>query len=243
MNTQTTAATASMVGHTHVRKWGRAERLCLVWAGLALLALVPVCILLQGALPIFTVLWLIVPLVTVFWTRDASRVGFCPVPWSEYLKVTALNLGALLLIALAVEPWSHTYQALLSQALATEPPDTTFAWLVRYDGLPAWGGLLLYSGLVTIFAEELFFRGWLLQLLQRRMPRLGAIVLQAALFTLPQGLAALVLAPLQGVLFAVVYSWLAIGLVGGWAAARTQSIWPSLTAAVLFNFILTFVLL
>ncbi len=25
------------------------------------------------------------------------------------------------------------------------PPDTTFAWLARYKGLAAWGGLLLYS--------------------------------------------------------------------------------------------------
>jgi membrane protease YdiL (CAAX protease family) len=96
---------------------------------------------------------------------------------------------------------------------------------------------------VTIIAEEMYYRGWLLQLLQRRLPTSAAIIVQAVLFTLPQGIAALLLAPLQGVLYAVVYSWLAVGLVGGWAAARTQSIWPSLTAAVLFNFILTLVLL
>jgi membrane protease YdiL (CAAX protease family) len=99
----------------------------------------------------------------------------------------------------------------------------------------AWGGLLLYSGLVTIGAEELFLRGWLLQALQHRMDKGWAIVIQAALFTLPQLLAALLLAPWQGVLYAVMYSWLAIGVIGGWAVARTQSIWPSLASATIWN--------
>ena len=98
--------------------------------------------------------------------------------------------------------------------------------------------MLLYSGLVTIFAEELFFRGWLLQLLQRRVSKGWAIAIQAALFTVPQLLAALMLSPVQAAVYAAVYSFLAIGLVGGWAAARTQSIWPSLAAATLWNVIM-----
>ena len=67
------------------------------------------------------------------------------------------------------------------------------------------------------------------------MSRGGAIVIQAALFTIPQLLAALLLSPYQGVIYAVVYSWLAIGVIGGWAAARTQSIWPSLASATIWN--------
>ena len=38
-------------------------------------------------------------------------------------------------------------------------------------------------------------------------------MIQATLFALPQGLAALMLSPLQGVLFALGYSWLAIGIM------------------------------
>ena len=45
--------------------------------------------------------------------------------------------------------------------------------------------------------------------------------------------------PLQAVVWIVVYSWLAVGVVGGWAAARTRSIWPSLIAATLTNLVLT----
>jgi membrane protease YdiL (CAAX protease family) len=71
--------------------------------------------------------------------------------------------------------------------------------------------MVIFSGLVTIFAEELFFRGWLLQWLMRRMKLFQAVVVQAALFTLPQMLAALALPLLQGVLYTVVYSWLAVG--------------------------------
>lgn len=178
------------------------------------------------------------PLLVVARTSNANRVGFQGISWRQFLGTTALNLSTLLLISALVESWSHTYQSLVKRAMAGTPPDTTFAWLVRFRGLTSWGGLLLYSGLVTIFAEELFFRGWLLQSLQRKMNRGWTILIQAALFTLPQLLAALLLSPLQGVVFAVVYSWLGVGVVGGWAAARTQSIWPSLASATLWNMIM-----
>jgi len=81
----------------------------------------------------------------------------------------------------------------------------------------------------------LFFRGWLLGLLHRRMSKSWAVGIQAVLFTLPQLLASFLLTPVQVVIYAVVYSWLAVGVIGGWAAARTQSIWPSLASAVIWN--------
>ena len=65
---------------------------------------------------------------------------------------------------------------------------------------------------------------------------------QAALFILPNLLAALALPPLQGALYALVYTP-AIGLIGGWAAARTSSIWPSLAAAALCNLVLVAVVM
>jgi membrane protease YdiL (CAAX protease family) len=45
------------------------------------------------------------------------------------------------------------------------------------------------------------------------------------------------------VVYAVAYAFVGIGLVGGWAAARTRSIWPSLIAAVALNAVLTAVAL
>jgi membrane protease YdiL (CAAX protease family) len=220
------------------KKWGAAETIFMVWVGIALAALVPATILLQASFPLFTVVWLIVPLLAVGLSRDATRVGFRGISWNKFLGTAAINLAALLLISILVEPWSHAYQALVRGAMSGASPDTTFAWLVRFEGLTAWGGLLLYSGLVTIFAEELFFRGWLLQLLQRRVSRGWAIAIQAALFTVPQLLAALMLSTVQAAVYAAVYSFLVVGLIGGWAAVRTQSIWPSLAAATLWNMIM-----
>jgi membrane protease YdiL (CAAX protease family) len=98
--------------------------------------------------------------------------------------------------------------------------------------------MTLYSGLVTLFAEELFFRGWLLQLFRKRFGRTWAVILQALLFVLPNLFAALALPPLQGWVYALIYTWLGIGVLGGWAAARTGSIWPSLISATLCNLIL-----
>ena len=171
-------------------------------------------------------------------SADATKIGFRSLPWREFIISGAINLSLLILIAVVFEPWSHAYQALVSRALSSTPPDTTFAWLARFSGFRAWAGLIGFSGLVTIFGEELFFRGWLLQALRQRMNKNLAILVQAVLFTLPQALAGLLLAPVQGVVYVVIYSLVAVGLVGGWAASRTRSIWPSLASATLWNALL-----
>jgi membrane protease YdiL (CAAX protease family) len=186
---------------------------------------------------------LVVPLVAVLRSRNAGAVGFQAVPWRRFLVTTTINIGVILLLGGLCEVWTSTYGTLVARAVQGESLDSTFAWLVRYEGISAWSGMLLYSGLVTIFGEELFFRGWLLQALLKRFRPAGAIAIQAVLFTVPQALAALLLPPLQGILYVVVYSWLAIGMVGGWAAWRTQTIWPSLLSATLFNLIITFLVL
>jgi len=219
-------------------RWKQPEIVCAIWSFLALAALLPVTYLLNGAFPIFTVLWILIPLVVVGITKDASRVGFRAISWRAFIQAAAINLGGLLLITLLIEPWSHTYQRLVEAALSSRPPDTTFAWLLRFPRTPALGAMLVYSELVTLFGEELFFRGWLLQLLQKRWGTRWAVAIQATLFMIPNLLASFVLPPLQGILYALVYTWLAIGIVGGWAASRTGSIWPSLASAALSNLVL-----
>lgn len=219
------------------RIWSRCETILVIWTGLALLSLPLVTILLDAAFPIFTVIWLLVPLLAVLASKDARRVGFRPVAIPELARVTAINVGVVMLIATLVEPWSQTYAGLLNLVRTSQPADTTFAWLLRYHGLLGWGGMVLFSGLVTMFAEELFFRGWLLQLLLRHQPWPVAISIQATLFTLPQLLVTLAMSPAQALVYVVAYSWLAIGMVGGWAATRTGSIWPNLLTATLLNLI------
>jgi membrane protease YdiL (CAAX protease family) len=216
----------------------RTEIIFVIWSVLALAILLPVTLLLKSSFPIFTVLWILVPLIVVLIKKEASRVGFRLISWRELVQATAINLGGLLLVMLAFEPWSHTYQKLLEATLSSQAPDATFAWLLRFQRIPALGGMFLFSGMVTLFGEELFFRGWLLQNLIKRWGITWAIIIQALLFVIPNLLAALVLPPLQGVLYVLVYTWLAIGLIGGWAASRTGSIWPSLVSATVCNLVL-----
>jgi len=108
---------------------------------------------------------------------------------------------------------------------------------------PALAAMAVYSGLVTLFGEELFFRGWLLQALRSRTRTAWAIILQAILFAIPNTLVAFALPLPEGILYVVVYAWLTIGIVGGWAAARTGSIWPSLVTATVGNLVLVGLLL
>jgi membrane protease YdiL (CAAX protease family) len=226
-----------------ITTWKSSSVIFIIWAWLALVVLFPVTRFLDGSFPILTVVWIIVPLVAAWRTKEPNRVGFRSVPWRRLLQTTAINLGGLLAIMLVFEPWSHTYQKLLALALSSQAPDTTFVWLLRFPRLPALGAMALYSGIVTLFGEELFFRGWLLQLLQKRLGATWAIVIQAVLFVLHNLFVALVLPPLQGVLYVMVYTWLAIGIIGGWAAARTGSIWPSLISATVCNLILVALIL
>jgi membrane protease YdiL (CAAX protease family) len=214
-----------------------------VWTILALAVLLPVTFWLKGSFPLFTVVWLVPPIVEVLVMRDTGRVGFISISTGQFIRTTALVLGLELLAVALVEPWSHTYQILLQKAVVVSSLDTTFAWLVRFPGFAGLAGMFFYSGAVTLFGEELFFRGWLLQLFQRRLSPLWSILLQAVLFTLPQAIASILLPPLQGILYAVVYSFAITGLIGGWAASRTHSIWPSLTAATLLNLILCIILI
>jgi membrane protease YdiL (CAAX protease family) len=219
-------------------RFGNLEILALIWIIAALAVLYPVTALLEGAFPIFTLLLLIVPLVVLIRRKDAARIGLRVVPLRSLIKYSSINLVGSLALMVIFEPWSHTYQILLHKAISSSHPDTTFGWLLRYPGLLGWIGLAMFAGLVSLFAEELFFRGWLLRMFQTRMGPWKAITLQALLFTLPQCLAASLLPTLQGILYAVIYSFVVIGLLGGWSANKTQSIWPSLISATVYNLVM-----
>ena len=221
------------------RRLGGGEWLLLGWVCLALASLPIVTSILDGSFPIFTVVWLIGPVVAVLRQGTTAAIGVRRAPLGESLRAFGVCLGLVVALMALVEPWSHTYAALIALVFAAPNPDTTFGWLIRFDGVGAWAGLALYSGLVTLFAEELCFRGWLLTALRPRLGFWGAIAAQATLFTLPNLIAVVFLPPLQGALYGAVYAWLAIGVVGGWAAARTGTIWPSLAMATLVNLALT----
>lgn len=104
-----------------------------------------------------------------------------------------------------------------------------------------WLGLALFSGFVTLYSEELFFRGWLLQRLNRRTQASVAVVGQAVVFTIFQSIPVFFFEPLQAVLYLLVYAF-GLGIIVGAAAQRTQSIWPGLAVVTVANLVLTAIL-
>jgi membrane protease YdiL (CAAX protease family) len=214
--------------------------IALLWTGLALAALVITPLILQTTTPIFQMFWLIVPLINLVRHRDTDRVGFRTPDRGIGLR-TAIAAGIIYAILLIlVEPWSGVYDRLL--VLALEGPDPTFAWLVRFDGLGGWVGLALFSGFVTLYSEELFFRGWVLQTLNRRTRPRVAIIGQAVVFTLFQSIPVFFFEPFQAALYLLIYAF-GLGAIVGAAAQRTRSIWPGLAVVTVANLVLTAILI
>lgn len=208
--------------------------LAVVWILSALIGAVLAAQFLHSALPYFTLIWLIIPLIAVLRSRDPNRIGIRRISWKDFLGVTLVTLGALLVITFIFEPWSHVGRLLYNLAFSSPTPDATFQWLKRFEGAPGWIAMVVYSGLVTVFAEELFFRGWLLQWLLQRFHPIWPILVQATVFTsLVNLIVALFMPTIQAIIYLLVYSWLAVGVVNGWAATRTRSIWPGLITSTL----------
>jgi len=213
--------------------------IAMLWTGLALAALVSTPLILRTTTPIFQIFWLIVPLVSLVRHRDTDRIGFSTPGLKIGVQAVVAAGAAYAILLISVEPWSGVYEHLL--VLALEGPDPTFAWLVRIDGLGGWVGLTLFSGVVTLYSEELFFRGWLLQVLNRRTNPKMAVVGQAVAFTIFQSVPVFFFEPLQAVLYLLVYAF-GLGVIVGAAAQRTQSIWPGLAVVTVANLVLTAVL-
>lgn len=210
-----------------------------LWTGLALVALVVTPLILQTTTPIFQIFWLVVPLICLIRHRDTSRIGFRTPDRRQGIRVALAAGVAYAILLILVEPWSGVYDRLL--VLALEGPDPTFAWIVRIDGLGGWVGLALFSGFVTLYSEELFFRGWLLQALNRRTTPRVAVVGQAVVFTIFQSIPVFFFDPPQGVLYLLIYAF-GLGVIVGEAAQHTQSIWPGLAVVTVTNLVLTAIL-
>jgi len=225
-------------------KWHKQDILALIWLTGGFALAVTVSLWLKVSIPLFTLIFLLYPLITLVKRKDAAYIGMGQIPWRDFIKWTGINLAALIVVYAIFEPWSGTYAYLLEEATAPGATDPTFAWLTRFDNLGGWAGMFMFSGLISIFAEELFFRGWLQNALRPQMGSLWANVIQAALFTLPQLIVAFLMpTPVMGLVYALVYAFGAIGLINGWVATKAGAIWPNLVAATLMNLILSLLIL
>jgi membrane protease YdiL (CAAX protease family) len=223
---------------------GTQETLALVWLLAAAITAVGFSLWQGLSLPLFTLLFLLLPLINLLTRRDAQRIGLGKIRWMQVLKWSGINLAALIVIYAVFEPWSGAYRFLLQEATGLNTSDPTFAWLTIFNGPAGWVGMFFFSGLVSIFAEELCFRGWLLRVLTPKVNPIWANVIQAALFTLPQLVVAFLMPrPVMGIVYGLVYAFGAIGLINGWVAHKAGAIWPNLIVATVMNLVLVIILL
>lgn len=213
-----------------------------LWIFIAMTSLLLTYFLFQTQFPLFSIIYLTIPFIVSRVKKDVKCIGFSAVKIRLLIKVTLLNLATALVLIGLCEPWSHIYGRLIELSKSAKTPDSTFIWLDRY---PGWGVILMFifTGIVSIFAEELFYRGLLLQTFKKRMKPFAAILLQATFFALPNIIVAFFMTTLQGVLYVLVYAFLAIGVIGGFVAHKTGSIWPSLISAIVLNLLIIIIYL
>ncbi|WP_054942586.1 CPBP family glutamic-type intramembrane protease [Paenibacillus ihuae] len=211
--------------------------LYITWSVLALGATFSATYLLQGSYPILTFIWILVPFIYLCKSNNVHEIPIKEMPIKKFLKYMNMNLCVVLVVFAVFEPWSSTYKSFIHLVSKGQHPDTTFAWLNQYDLFSSLAGMYFYSGFVTMFGEELFFRGYLLHLLRAKIGNKRAIFVQSALFSLCCGAPMFMFMSFtQGVIFTI-YA-MTIGIAGGWTVLRTGSILPSLFTAATTNLIL-----
>ncbi|MCG3152131.1 MAG: hypothetical protein GEEBNDBF_01419 [bacterium] len=137
-------------------------------------------------------------------------------PWGSRLLLTIAPLGALGVVVLTTLLHQHFFQ---------EPPEEAAAMstaLQTTGGALRWilAGLIMLSAPVT---EELFYRGFVLRGLLRRLPIGFAILVSGWLFAMAHGSGSYQLLILP------------LGCYLGWISLVTRSIWPAVWAHMLVN--------
>ena len=204
------------------------------WLAAAAVAAVVVPLVIGAALPVLTFVWLVIAAVVLRRTGTPSSLGLVQVPGREFVQVTVATTVAMTLLFGTAEVLTHPYRELLELVRAESRPDSTFAWVIEYGG--GWGlvGFAVYGALVTIFAEEIVFRGALMSRLRHRGIWV-AVGGTTVAFAAGQALPAALLSVDAAVGFLVIDAVLAVGIVGGLAAYRTRSISPALVAITVAN--------
>jgi len=102
--------------------------------------------------------------------------------------------------------------------------------------------MFLITLFITIFGEELFFRGYIYQKFKNKFNPFRAVIFQDFLFALPNLIVTFIMPLVAGIVYVFVYAFLGIGCIGGYTAYKTDSIWPGLISASFMNLILVIIL-
>lgn len=153
--------------------------------------------------PILATAMLIFPLITCRKRKSAMTYfpGFRQLGIEAAIAIPCIALCLLLnltVMAISVRLWPDAPYAPEHLQRASHSALTT-QFLV----------ITVYSVLYTPLAEEVFFRGFLINVLRRHVPEVTAVILQALLFGVMHGygLGATVSTVMLGVVLGIVYSW------------------------------------
>lgn len=204
-----------------------------IWIILGLLSLFYLSSSYRIDIPFFTLLWLSISFLVVLISGRTKYVAFSKVRLGEFLWVLVLNLIFLGAVFVILEPLSGTFQLLIEKSLRNVSLNPNYYWIVHYDDIFGMLGFFLTNFFILIFAEELFFRGFLLQYISLKMNKFWGVLLQAFLFLGFIVILKYNLPPVENYIFLVAYTFFGRGIIGGWAASRTDSIWPSLISTSL----------
>lgn len=210
----------------------------LVWLTIAFVLTLLVFIYKNVDFPLFSMLWLVVSILMGL-NQKVHVLGFEKETLKGSLKLSGIFLGISWILIGLIEYLTGSYGALIDLIQETGARDMSFSWLRGSREMVNYLYFFLFTFFVSIFAEEVFFRGYLLKMLEDKYNKTIANVLQAVLFSLPQIIVAFMLSPLEGISFVVLYSFMIYGVLSGYFAQKAGNIWPGLIVASLNNFLLT----
>lgn len=168
----------------------------------------------------------------VLMKTDLARLGLRRVALGRFFSTSLVCLLMMSLPVLLLEPFTNSYTRIIESILQAPVVDLAFISL-KTPGVVGIFLTISYLGCIGVAAEELFFRGVLIQTLKPRF-KVASIPLQALAFVAMNMLIMLVASPRDSFIYLVCYTLpLSLGL--GWAAYRTESIWPGLCALNLAN--------
>ncbi|HKL13718.1 MAG TPA: CPBP family intramembrane glutamic endopeptidase [Halanaerobiales bacterium] len=204
-----------------------------IWIIFALGALFYFSNLFGTDIPPFTLIWLVLPFLAVLISGENKIVGFCKVKFSEFMLVLLLNIIFMGIVFVILEPLSGTYKIIIDKALRTNPLDPAFYWISQYKDWSGVLGFFLINIFIIIFAEELFFRGLLIQYIGLKLNTFWGVLISSFLFLFFIVILNYNLPPVENYILLVGYTFFGRGIIGGWAAARTGTIWPSIITSSL----------
>jgi membrane protease YdiL (CAAX protease family) len=174
-----------------------------------------------------TFIFVVIPAASAAWQR---------IPFASTFRWRSAPIMAFVAAAVAgLSLWPFAYEALV-YAL---PPERVRQLMRQFADVQARIAAIPFPLALIVFAiapaitEELFFRGYFLQGLQRNLNRWAAIFLSAAVFGMFHVF-------VQGLGFERFIPSTILGICLGWVCNRTDSVWPGVLLHILHNgFLLT----